>query len=313
MKAVMYHYVRQGNAEYPYFRYLAFEDFCRQLDHFQANGGILARDRFLEAVKTGEPAPGYILTFDDGLCDHADYVVPELVRRGLWGVFYVPTGPYAHGQVLDVHKIHLLVGRWGGSAVLDRLNRIVTPDMLPDADIPAFREQTYVRQDNDADTNAVKRMLNYFISYEWRPFVVQKLAGEMGMGSNGHAAGFYMSTEQIRRCHDSGMIIGSHSVSHRLMSKLDEDEQRIEIDASFAWLDQTVGGLDVKTFCYPYGGFHSFTQKTEELLSAAGVSFSLNVEMRDISADDLAGRPQALPRYDCNKFPFGKAAIGIGN
>ena len=32
---------------------------------------------------------------------------------------------------------------------------------------------------------------------------------------------------------------------------------------------------------------------------------SFNVEARDINTDDLLSRPQSLPRFDCNQFPFG--------
>ena len=31
--------------------------------------------------------------------------------------------------------------------------------------------------------------------------------------------------------------------------------------------------LPLRTFCYPYGGFHSFTDTTERLLNDAGLPF----------------------------------------
>ena len=39
-------------------------------------------------------------------------------------------------------------------------------------------------------------------------------------------------------------------------------------------------------------------------------AFSFNVEPRDISLDDLKNRKQALPRYDCNQFLYGKSING---
>ena len=87
------------------------------------------------------------------------------------------------------------------------------------------------------------------------------------------------------------------------MSKLAPPEQQKEIEDSFGYLEKVLGPMEPKTFCYPYGGFHSFTDDTERLLDDAGCLFSFNVEARDITAADLKGRPQALPRYDCNMFP----------
>src|SRR3546814_2495708 len=105
------------------------------------------------------------------------------------------------------------------------------------------------------------------------------------------------------------MIVGGHGVNHLLMSKLSDAEQAEEIDRSLAELGDVLGER-VETFCYPYGGFHSFNATTERLLKEAGVRFSFNVEARDITRADLTGRPQALPRWDCNAFPHGRAHFG---
>lgn len=106
------------------------------------------------------------------------------------------------------------------------------------------------------------------------------------------------------------MMIGSHSVSHRIFSKLPVGEQREEIVRSLGFLEEVTSGLGVRTFCYPYGGFHTFTADTERLLEEAGCRFSFNVEARDIADTDLQARRQALPRYDCNLFLHGQARGG---
>ena len=50
--------------------------------------------------------------------------------------------------------------------------------------------------------------------------------------------------------------------------------------------------------------------KSEQILEDYGCAFSFNVEPRDISLDDLKNRKQALPRYDCNQFLYGKSING---
>src|SRR3546814_14596269 len=91
MKALMYHYVRPAPADLPYFRYLHIDSFRRQLDWIEATHGFVSRDRFLDALHTGTPANGVVLTFDDAFSDHFLHVFHELSSRGLWGIFYVPT------------------------------------------------------------------------------------------------------------------------------------------------------------------------------------------------------------------------------
>ena len=310
MKAVMYHYVRPEPVDMPFFRYLHIEDFKRQLDWLDKNYGFISRADFDQALETGEPEPGVILTFDDGVCDHYDHVFPELKRRGLWGVFYVPTGVYQTPQLLDVHRIHLLIGRHGGVDSMGALQEIVQDHMLIDKDNAAFRSNTYRFQDNDDATNEVKRALNYYISYEHRSSVVAEIATALNGHKDNGLDGFYLTVEQLQEMNRGGMIIGSHSVSHPVFSKLDVETQWSEIDQSFSFLEKMLA-QPVSTFCYPYGGFHNFTDDTQRLLKRRGCRYAFNVEPRDIEARDLGESPLALPRYDCNMLRFGRASMGV--
>jgi len=311
MKAIMYHYVRPDAAGMPYFRYLALDDFCRQLDLFEERHGFVSPEEFSAAVTSGETnSNGVVLTFDDGFRDHYDFVVPELKRRGLWGFFYIPTLIYQTGKLLDVHRTHILLGTHGGAAVLEVLQNLVRDDMLAHEGVAEFRTGTYVNQTNDDATQTVKRILNYFIADDYRTSVLDQLMTEFFAGRDQTVADFYITPPEIREMQDDGMIIGSHSASHRLLSTLDDAAQRVELEDSFGDLDDLIGGLSMRTFCYPYGGFHSFNATTERLLDELDCRFAFNVEARDIDTNDLTNRRQALPRYNCNMFDFGKARLG---
>lgn len=305
MKAIMYHYVRPSDPAMPYFRHLPLAAFKKQVSHFATEYGICSKAAFLESLETGMPTPGVVLTFDDGFRDHYQHVLPYLLEQGWWGIFYIPTRPYLTHKLLDVHRVHVLLGKHGGRVIYDALQDMVFEDMLSHAHIREFRTLTYINQNNDHCTNIVKRILNYYISYEYREKVIDDLM-ERFIPDEGSLAGlFYMRPEEIRRLQAAGMVVGSHTVNHPVMSKLPRHRQEEEIRESFRFLDCVTGGLTVRTFCHPYGGFHSFTDETERLLQDHGCLFSVNVEPRDIDGCDLKNRPQALPRYDCNQFPFG--------
>jgi peptidoglycan/xylan/chitin deacetylase (PgdA/CDA1 family) len=309
MKAIMYHYVRPEPDQLPYFRYLHIQDFARQLDWLEARHGFVNRDAFELALATGEVPAGVLLTFDDGLADHHQHVLPELSKRGLFGFFYVCTSPLERSKLLDVHRIHLLLGRLGGQRALKRLTGCLREGMLSDAHRLEFHEATYANQDNDLATNTFKRILNYLISYEVRESILDALFAEE-FGDEGIAArSFYLDAEQIRDMDRAGMVIGSHGVGHYVFSKLSLRRQREEITRSFAVLSRILG-KPVHTFCYPYGGRHTFTADTVALLKDAGARFAFDVHARDITPADLAGMPHALPRYDCNMFPNGQASTG---
>jgi len=303
----MYHYIRPNDPELPYFRHLHIDDFKRQLDYFAENFRFISKDEFLELLynPTELPNDGIILTFDDAFKDHYRYVLPELRKRNIWGIFYIPTAPYQTGKLLDVHRIHMLIGKWGGKKIFDFLTNIISESMLSHAHVVEFRTQTYKGQTNDEYTNHVKRILNYYISYEYRKKVIDILMKQFFPEEDELVQQFYLTKEQIWRMSKCGMIIGSHTVNHPCMSKLGIQEQESEIVNSFNLLESIVGNLEVKTFCYPYGGFHSFTKDTEFLLAKHGCEFAFNVEPRDIDHKDFLQKKLALPRYDCNMFPYG--------
>lgn len=315
MKAVMYHYVRSASYDLPYFTYLDVDNFKRQLDFFSQEFGFVRQEDFASWIQQPhaiERPDGVILTFDDGFRDHVDTVQPILKELNLWGIFYIPTHMLSTGEILDVHKIHLLLGKLGPERCLELLNASSAIEMFPDIVVEDFRLKTYSRQTTSSEqTKTFKRMLNYFVDYQWRRQLLDRLeisAFEIAGYQAPDVSDVYITTEELRALSDDGHIIGSHSVSHRLMSKLSAEAQAQEIYESQQFLE-AICGREVATYCHPYGGFHSFNDDTERILSAAGFRYSFNVEARDIDVEDLVGRPQALPRYDCNLFPYGQATV----
>ena len=305
MKSIMYHYVRPENSELPHFRHLHIDDFLKQLEYFGNEYGFVSKEEFKNTLMSGEPIRGVILTFDDGFKDHFRYVLPELTKRNLWGIFYIPTSPFLTKKLIDVHRIHMLIGKYGGSTIKDAMQGIITEGMISHEHVKEFHSETYSRQNNDDSTNFVKRCLNYFIDYEYRENVIDKLMSIFYPNECAIIADFYMTESELKKINNAGMVIGSHTVNHPVMSKLSLGDQEEEIIESFGMLESIVGKIDIKTFCYPYGGFHAFTLQTEELLEKNGCHFSFNVESRDIDREDIMKRRQALPRYDCNQFPHG--------
>jgi len=308
MKAIMYHYVRRYDAALPYFRYLDVDNFRKQLDYFDSQFGYVSFDEWCGFVNNGavpEKAGKVVLTFDDAMRCHYDYVFPELIRRGLWGIFYVPTSPYVDHIILDVHRIHLLCGAFPGIELLDIANSLVSEEMIPDQKIEEFRNETYTRQKNTVGVSEFKRLMNYFIDYKYRSEFIDQVADDLGFSFKSDV--FYVPYEQLLEMKQNGMLIGSHSHSHPVMSKLSPIAQQNEIEKSFFILGDLVEA-NHKTYCHPYGGFHSFNKDTVDVLDRLGVSYAFNVESREIEKVDYNLSKYHLSRFDCNLFPHGKAS-----
>ncbi len=307
VKAIMYHYVRPDDPTFPNFKHLHIEDFSRQLDWFSENIGFADKESFLNAFKGGALPEGVVLTFDDGFMDHHDYVLPELKRRGLWGFFFMPTCVLEKGGMLDVHRVHMLLGRFPAEEIANRLKGIVKEYMIEKEALQEFSQTTYKFQKDNTEAFYVKRMFNYFLSPKYRKYVLDMLMKEFFSEEEiDLAARLYMGKEELRALLDAGMIVGSHSVSHPVMSRLKAKDQEHEIVESFATLEKTLGQVYPRTFCYPYGGKHTFTKTTERLLNKNGVVLAFAVYKSDITEEHIRTTPLALPRYDCNMFPYGQ-------
>lgn len=311
----MYHYVRPETDRQPDYYHLNVDDFRSQLDYFEREFGFVTKEEFLSVVR-GENDPddlpsGVVLTFDDGFRDHYETVYPELQKRGLWGIFYVPVGPYQTGQLLDVHRTHVLLGKVPGEELLEHTRDIVTEEMVPYKRRDEFREQTYENQDDTGATKQAKRILNFFISDEYQTDVLDQLTERLAYDPVA-VSDFYMTRDELTEMHANGMVIGGHTVTHPVLSKLSPDNQRTQIAESLEYIHEAVGGLSERTFCYPYGNSYSFDENTISILKELNCEWSFKVESADITTRDIRSRLQALPRYDCTDFPNGEASGSIG-
>ena len=302
--AVTYHYVRPDSPSAPRLRYLQLDNFKRQLDWLCDNRRAISCDEFVSIAK-GEIGltDGFLLTFDDGLLDHYKFVFPELLKRGLWGAFYIPVEPYISHRPLDVHLVHCLLGVFGGEKVLKVLEKIVQNSNVS---LDGIRgSHRYTSADDEAAVLEVKRQLNYGIAVERRSEIIDGICGALNYALD--PRDWYLSSSEMNQMASAGMIIGSHSMSHRPMAQLSDEIQEFEISKSFEWIEMHLENSMARSFCYPYGGFDTFTSATESILNKNGSLWAFNTEEREILQKDFAERRQALPRIDCCNLPHGKS------
>ena len=307
MKAVMYHYVQEFNRDLPNFKFLDIKNFRNQLIFFKENYGFVTKDEWLDFVQYGrmpKQAGKIILTFDDAMSCHYDYVFPEIMDQNLWGIFYACTAPYSDNLLLDVHRIHLLCGAYDGDVLLKLANDLISDEMVPDINREKFSNNTYTTQKNSRGISDFKKLMNYFISYKYRSKVLDEIESILG-GFVENASNFYVSQESLLEMRNNGMVIGSHSATHPVMSKLSFKEQEEELIKSFSIID-SLNDKGFRSYCHPYGGLHSFNDGTIEILNKMEVSYSFMVDPRDIVAKDFEISRNKLPRYDCNIFQYGQ-------
>ncbi|MBH11187.1 MAG: polysaccharide deacetylase [Candidatus Marinimicrobia bacterium] len=308
MKAITYHYVREENIDFPGIIYLHSKNFIKQLDFFDKNYGISSKDSFFKDIENQNvTSEKIILTFDDGLSDHYNFVFPHLVLKKHWGIFYVSIGPYLNEQLLDVHRIHIILARFGGERALLELKKILEPNMIDQEKVEEFEESVYKLQGSTNSFLEFKKILNYYVSFDWKPFLLRRLIRSIFSINEERkfAKEFYLTIDQIKKMHKSGMTIGAHSINHHVMSSLEYDDQKREVEDACDFLSNCLGDK-ICTFAYPYGTKKTYTDEISKIIENQGIDFTFAIEDRDISNDDLKNNIYSLPRYDCNQFKFGK-------
>ncbi|MDL0113693.1 polysaccharide deacetylase family protein [Campylobacter felis] len=312
MKILMYHYVRESVPHLPFFRYLSFDNFKKQLDYFEKNFGLVSFEEFCR-LKT-EPEfinvlkNKILLSFDDGLKEHFTLVYPELLKRGTLGIFFMPTAVLKEEKALYVHKIHYLLGHGGGGGkLLDLALELIEPSMCEGENAYLF-EDYYDLLDDDVSVKQFKLLLNYNLKEEFKEEVLSALLAKCKLSEAQIYENYYLNREELKIMSENQMLIGSHAHSHINFLNLNAKQEADEVRKSFeilSFLDPTI-----RTFCYPYG---EFSRNSRAILQNLGVDFafvSLDEYKKDIDEEDLKKNPFTLSRYDCNAFKFGKASMG---
>jgi len=309
---VMYHYVRPTTAlnSLPPFSSGECVD-ALSVDAFEAQLDLLC-EHFepiswpnLYAWREGHgdlPHRAFLLTFDDGLADHARYVAPLLDRRGLHGTFFISGAVLAAQQMLSAHMIHLLLARLGEQRfresvyhVLHELNGL-SEEWLRDDSWHGEAERVYNYETPD------RARLKYLLSMRLPPAVRNlMLRGlfETHIGSPRRwAEEWYLSWNDLVSLHARGHTVGGHGFSHEPYGRLSDDEQRLDL-AKTAQVLRDGLGPEVRPFSYPYG---SLSTSSAALCRKVGFAQAFTTQERWLTEGDDSHRWPRVDTIHVNKF-----------
>ncbi len=295
MKTVMYHYVRNYNKKSPFSNFLKKDQFINQITNFTEYGAISDyKQMFI-------PSKKFLLTFDDGLKDHL-WVAETLNKKKIIGIFFITSLQYEKKELLDVHKAHLITGKVKGKEILYELEKFLKKkkikNFLNTKDIDRF-SSAYELQNDEYSKKEFKRIINYYCKINYRSKILNYLLNKFEIKSD--VRKYYLTPKEIKYISDLGMVIGSHSHSHNLLSRLSRNNQFREIKKNKIFLENIIK-KNIETFCYPYGGNLSYNTSTLGILKNLKFKLGFKVENKKITKSDLKFNSLELPRFDCNKF-----------
>ncbi len=195
-----------------------------------------------------------LITFDDGYLDNYEIAYPILQSHGVQGVFFLTTSMVGSCQIPWWDHIAYLMK----TARRRRFSLRYPANLAVDIDRNGLLEsiqnilKLYKKNENSDPRRFIRELAEQAMGEDSpktpRRFLNWKEASEMSKG---------------------GMIIGSHTHSHCVLSQLSSDRQYEELSNSRAILKEHLG-IEADVLAYPVGHESSFTAQTAGIARESG-------------------------------------------
>ncbi|MHC4697419.1 MAG: polysaccharide deacetylase family protein [Planctomycetota bacterium] len=202
------------------------------------------------------PRRCFLLTFDDGLADHAEVVLPILQDRGIRGAFFVPGCVLTSHRLLPAHAIHLLLATLGEKRLTEELVKRLSEiagdtDWLGTLNTAAAEGMYHYESSERAH---LKYLLTMVLPISLRETTVEALF-EQHVGSPVRwSRHWYLGWDDLAKMQSLGHTIGGHGFSHEPYTRLSPTERGEDMRRVAGVLRDGLGA-DIRPFSYPYGSF----------------------------------------------------------
>jgi len=205
------------------------------------------------------PAPGVVVTFDDGYADNALEALPILEELGVPATFFVTPA-----------LVESRCEFWW-----DELERVILEaTALPEVfnlpqELGARRWPTASQEQRQRFYRELHPVLKRALP-DAREKCLEELRAWAGLPSEGRGSHRALALDELRRLADSPLVtLGAHSMTHPSLAALPADRQRQEILGSKTWLEEFIG-RQVAVFSYPFGGRTDYSAETVRICREAG-------------------------------------------
>lgn len=205
-------------------------------DHFEVLPvqDAMARLEVGRAESGRTKRPVACVTFDDGYRDNFDHAAPILESHGLRGTFFVATD-FVCGTAFWFDLASMAWGNDSANALRQAIRAV-----------PELGERFSGVSTLDAWLSALKR-----IPPESRAAVLAGIGSSTVGDSEIYGA---MTSEQVCQLSRRGHEIGAHSVTHRILTQLDDATLRMELEQSRSTLSGWTG-TRIEGVCFPNGNY----------------------------------------------------------
>jgi peptidoglycan/xylan/chitin deacetylase (PgdA/CDA1 family) len=248
--------------------YVTAETFAMQMQFLGDNFSIIALDELLRLWSEGGWDAGRrycVVTFDDGWLDNYLHALPVLRRLGLPATVFLPTEFVGTDRWYWPDQVAWLCGHtnWRGGARRRRTADALRREFpwLGGAGMPAdgAGADAFIEHCKTQPQDRIDALLS-----AWARHLDASLPRNRQV----------ITWAEAREMSAAGVTFGSHSATHRILTQLDADEARREIEGSWATL-RAKSVATVPVFCYPNGDWSAQVARAVE---AAGYAAAVTTD-----------------------------------
>ncbi|HAC87609.1 polysaccharide deacetylase family protein [Marinobacter sp.] len=289
-RILMYHRIASNSAQGA----LDVDTFRHQMQTIKQELSPISLEDLMTAHERGAvPDNAVVITFDDGYADFYDYAFPVLREEGMPCTLFVTTG-FVNGDLW----------LWP-----DRLRFCADQTTCNHVSFPEIKKEFSVSENRHEVWNTLADHCLELPDKEKNSFI-QRVADRFQVTLPTSAPSQYkgLSWDQVREISRAGIEIGSHSVSHPILTSLDPDELQRELVVSRETIESELVQT-VRAFCYPNGQPIDFNERVKSAVRAAGYKFALAAYPARYPLNDF----WAINRYPANysNAMFEKTVFGF--
>jgi peptidoglycan/xylan/chitin deacetylase (PgdA/CDA1 family) len=254
-----------------------------QVAYLKKNHELVGLDEALSFVD-GTPQKGasrcrILITFDDGYLDNYVNAFPILQSLGVPAVFFLCSGFVGTDDVPWWDKVAYMLKRTGKKKINLHYPAEVDLDLEETGLDEAVRLAT--RLYRSSENREPERFIDEFM---------QATAVADVPGSTRR----FLDWNEARGMVASGMAMGAHTQTHRMLSKLSADEQREELVESRRIIEEQLG-VEALALAYPYGTAAAFTETTQQIAEQAGYRAAFSYHGTE------SNKPGSTSRFDIKR------------
>jgi peptidoglycan/xylan/chitin deacetylase (PgdA/CDA1 family) len=229
--------------------------FDAQLDFLRQHFDVLPLSSIVEALRADRPLPrrALAITFDDGYRDNLTEAWPALEGRGIPATVFVTVGAVESGKPLWWDRLAAAVQAAPDGATTAKVGLDDPPEIL---------------HDGASRVRAFDRVREAWKQRPWHE-VERYLARCEEQWGGDTSTDRLLTREEVAQLAREGCEIGSHTLDHPILSRLDPGEAERQIVESRRRLEDWTGAR-VRYFSYPNGKRDDVTPQVEETVRRAG-------------------------------------------